>query len=56
MIAELSAQQIMHGTGFVGTFPFLSMGPPQLIVDVFEVDSVLDAIEQPTHRHHGVRG
>ncbi len=42
----LSAQQIMHGTGFVGTFPFLTMGLPQIVVDAFDVDSVLDAIEQ----------
>jgi acyl-CoA synthetase (AMP-forming)/AMP-acid ligase II len=42
----LSAQQIMHGTGFVGSFPFLSMGLPQLIVETFAVDAVLDAIEQ----------
>ena len=27
----LAAQQIMHGTGFVGTFPFLEMGLPQVL-------------------------
>jgi acyl-CoA synthetase (AMP-forming)/AMP-acid ligase II len=44
----LTAQQIMHGTGYLGTFPFLSMGLPQIIVDSFDANNVLNAIE----RHH----
>ena len=47
----LTAQQIMHGTGLLGTFPFLSMGLPQVIVDTFETRTVLDAIER--HRVTG---
>ncbi|MBV9908220.1 MAG: AMP-binding protein, partial [Hyphomicrobiales bacterium] len=41
----LSCQQIMHGTGFLGTFPFLAMGLPQVIIREFEVNAVIDAIE-----------
>ena len=41
----LSCQQIMHGTGFLGTFPFLAMGLPQVVVREFEVNEVIDAIE-----------
>jgi len=42
----LSAQQIMHGTGFLGTFPFLSMGLPQVIAGDFDLKKVLAAIER----------
>lgn len=42
----LTLQQIMHGTGFLGTFPFLEMGLPQVIARKFEIEKVLDAIEQ----------
>lgn len=42
----LAAQQIMHGTGFVGTFPFLEMGVPQLLADAFDAPRVLDAIDR----------
>ena len=42
----LSAQQIMHGTGMLGLFPFLSMGLPQVIVDSFDAEKVLQAIER----------
>jgi acyl-CoA synthetase (AMP-forming)/AMP-acid ligase II len=45
----LAVQQIMHGTGFVGTFPFLEMGLQQVLVDTFEAGRVLDAIDR-----HGV--
>jgi acyl-CoA synthetase (AMP-forming)/AMP-acid ligase II len=45
----LSAQQIMHGTGFLGTFPFLAMGLPQVLVDVFDAKTVVTAM-----KHHGV--
>jgi acyl-CoA synthetase (AMP-forming)/AMP-acid ligase II len=40
----LANQQIMHGTGFVGTFPFLRMGLPQVLVDTFDENRILDAI------------
>jgi acyl-CoA synthetase (AMP-forming)/AMP-acid ligase II len=42
----LSAQQIMHGTGFLGTFPFLAMGLPQIIAYEFDVTTVLEAIDR----------
>ncbi|MET4488999.1 AMP-binding protein [Bradyrhizobium sp. LA7.1] len=42
----LSCQQIMHGTGFVATFPFLAMGVPQVIVREFEPDAVIEAIDR----------
>jgi len=42
----LTGQQLMHGTGFLGSFPFLAMGRPQVIIDTFEVATVLDAIER----------
>jgi acyl-CoA synthetase (AMP-forming)/AMP-acid ligase II len=42
----LTAQQIMHGTGFLGTFPFLAMGLPQVVVDGFEARAAVDAIER----------
>ena len=28
----LTVQQIMHGTGMLGTFPFIHMGLPQVIL------------------------
>lgn len=40
----LAAQQIMHGTGFLGTFPFLAMGLPQVLIDVFDARSVIAAM------------
>jgi acyl-CoA synthetase (AMP-forming)/AMP-acid ligase II len=42
----LAAQQIMHGTGFLGTFPFLAMGLPQVLVDVFDATTVLAAMKR----------
>lgn len=42
----LTSQQLMHGTGFLGSFPFLAMARPQAIIDTFEVEAVLDAIER----------
>ena len=41
----LSAQQIMHATGFLGTFPFLMMGRPQVVADEFSAPQIVDAIE-----------
>jgi acyl-CoA synthetase (AMP-forming)/AMP-acid ligase II len=42
----LAAQQIMHATGLVGTFPFLLMGRPQVLVDRFAAEQVIDSIDQ----------
>lgn len=39
----LTVQQIMHGTGMLGTFPFLHMGLPQVILPRFDADAVLEA-------------
>ena len=40
----LTVQQLMHGTGLVGTFPFLRMGLPQVIMRRFDADAVLDLL------------
>lgn len=40
----LTVQQIMHGTGLLGTFPFLLMGLPQVVVERFDAEVVLDAM------------
>lgn len=42
----LAAQQIMHGTGFVGTFPFLEMGLPQVLAESFDATAILEAIDR----------
>jgi len=42
----LAAQQIMHGTGFVGTFPFLEMGLPQVLINAFDAAHMLAAIDR----------
>jgi acyl-CoA synthetase (AMP-forming)/AMP-acid ligase II len=42
----LAAQQIMHATGFLGTFPFLLMGRPQVLAGDFVARHVVDAIEK----------
>ena len=39
----VTVQQLMHGTGLVATFPFLSMGIPQVIVDKFDAAAVAEA-------------
>ncbi|WP_165950240.1 AMP-binding protein [Actinomadura sp. GC306] len=44
----LTVQQLMHGTGLVGTFPFLRMGLPQVIVRRFDADAVLDLLRSGT--------
>jgi len=46
----LTVQQLLHGTGFLGTFPFLRMGLPQVLVEQFNAASTLEAIRrfQPT--------
>ena len=42
----LAAQQIMHGTSFVGTFPFLEMGLPQILAGSFDAEGILEAIDR----------
>lgn len=42
----LAAQQIMHATGLVGTFPFLLIGRPQVLVDRFAADAIVDAVDR----------
>ena len=42
----LASQQIMHATGFLGTFPFLLMGRPQLLAGDFVADRIVEAIEK----------
>lgn len=44
----LTVQQLMHGTGLVGTFPFLRMGLPQVIMRRFDADAVLDLLRMGT--------
>lgn len=39
----LTAQQLMHGTGMTGTFPFLHMGLPQVVLRRFDAADVLEA-------------
>ena len=45
----LTAQQILYGTGHLGTFPFLLMGIPQVIIEQFDSEAVVEAIDR-----HGV--
>jgi fatty-acyl-CoA synthase len=40
----LTAQQIMHGTGFIGTFPFLCMGLPQVLLRRYNAADAVSAI------------
>jgi acyl-CoA synthetase (AMP-forming)/AMP-acid ligase II len=42
----LTAQQLMHGTSLMGTFPFLLMGLPQVVARRFEPDELLPLIER----------
>jgi acyl-CoA synthetase (AMP-forming)/AMP-acid ligase II len=42
----LTAQQVMHGTGMVGTFPFMRMGLPQVILERFDGRAALEAIRK----------
>lgn len=45
----LTAQQIMHGTGLLGTFPFLYMALPQVLLRRFDASEAIEAMLQ-----HGV--
>jgi fatty-acyl-CoA synthase len=40
----LTAQQIMHGTGLLGTFPFLCMGLPQVLLRQFDASDAIEAM------------
>jgi acyl-CoA synthetase (AMP-forming)/AMP-acid ligase II len=42
----LTAQQLMHGTGLIGSFPFLRMGVPQVLLPRFSADSAIEACER----------
>ena len=42
----LTVQQIMHGTGMLGTFPFIHMGLPQILLPRFDAAAVLEAAER----------
>jgi acyl-CoA synthetase (AMP-forming)/AMP-acid ligase II len=42
----LTAQQLMHGTSLLGTFPFLLMGLPQVLARRFEADELLALIQR----------
>jgi acyl-CoA synthetase (AMP-forming)/AMP-acid ligase II len=42
----LTLQQMLHGTGFLGTFPFLLMGLPQVVVEQFTAAAALDAVRR----------
>jgi acyl-CoA synthetase (AMP-forming)/AMP-acid ligase II len=44
----LTVQQLMHGTGFIGTVPFLHLGLPQVIESSFSAASALEA----AHRYN----
>lgn len=39
----LTAQQLPHGTGILGSFPFLHMGLPQVLLRRFDADAFVDA-------------
>jgi acyl-CoA synthetase (AMP-forming)/AMP-acid ligase II len=42
----VTAQQVMHATGIVGTFPFLHAGLPQVVLRSFDADAFIDAVER----------
>jgi fatty-acyl-CoA synthase len=39
----LTAQQLPHGTGILGSFPFLYMGLPQVLLRRFDADAFIEA-------------
>jgi acyl-CoA synthetase (AMP-forming)/AMP-acid ligase II len=39
----LTAQQLPHGTGILGSFPFLHMGLPQVLLRRFDADAFIEA-------------
>ena len=42
----LTVQQMLHGTGMLGTFPFLYMGLPQVIMPRFDAAAVVEAAQR----------
>lgn len=42
----VTAQQLMHGTGPIGSFPFLRMGLPQVILEQFSAEAVIEACDR----------
>ncbi|MFC7547987.1 class I adenylate-forming enzyme family protein [Plantactinospora sp. GCM10030261] len=42
----LTVQQLMHGTGMLGTFPFLLLGLPQVVLGRFDPAAALDAMDR----------
>lgn len=42
----VTAQQVMHATGLVGTFPFLLAGLPQVILPSFDADTFIEVVER----------
>ncbi|HEX6073686.1 MAG TPA: class I adenylate-forming enzyme family protein [Micromonosporaceae bacterium] len=42
----LTVQQLMHGTGMVGSFPFLLMGLPQVVLPRFDPDAMLEVVSR----------
>lgn len=42
----VTAQQLMHGTGPIGSFPFLRMSLPQVVLDRFSAESVIEACDR----------
>jgi acyl-coenzyme A synthetase/AMP-(fatty) acid ligase len=42
----LTLQQLLHGTGLMGSFPFLHMGVGQVIADRFDPVETVDAVER----------
>ncbi|MFJ1767821.1 class I adenylate-forming enzyme family protein [Amycolatopsis sp. NPDC088138] len=42
----LTVVQLMHATGMVGSFPFLHLGLPQVLLPRFRAEAMVDAIER----------
>lgn len=40
----LTVQQLMHGTGMLGSLPFLHMGLPQVVLRQFDASQVLESV------------
>src|SRR4029450_2471963 len=43
----VTAQQLPHGTGLIGPFPFLHRGLPQVLLQRFDADAFVEVV----HRH-----
>lgn len=42
----LTAQQVMHGTSMIGTYPFLRLGLPQVMLERFNAEKAIEVIER----------